>query len=437
MSRRLIALALALLAPLASTQAQTIAIVGGDVYTVANPQPIKGGTVLVRDGRIVAVGRDVAVPAGAQVIDAKGQWVTPGLFHPYSNTALMDTPGVGEADDRRAADSPFQASLDMQYVVNPASDVVRVTRMEGVTRAMVAPVNTRSMLAGYGALIHLGDATELVFKPQAFELAQLGERGGDLAGGSRAAAFLALQNALLEARQYEVNRGRYIQGGHREALTNRVDTEALIPVARGDIPLLVRVDRAHDIRMALKLRQEVGKINLILVGVAEGWLVADELAAAKVPVIVFPYDNLPGRFDQFGATMANAGRMMAKGVTVAIGPGPERDAEQNARLLPQAAGNVVGMSAVAGAPTVSWAQAFEAITLTPARLYGVADQLGTLERGKLADVVVWTGDPLELSSAPTAVLINGRPVALTSRQTELRDRYLSLKRGDLPIQYKR
>jgi imidazolonepropionase-like amidohydrolase len=430
-----LAAALALVSGAAS--AQTIAIVGGDVYTVARPQPIKGGTVLIRDGRIVAVGSDVAVPQGAQVIDAKGKWVTPGLFNPYTNTALMDSPGVQEADDRRASDSPFQASHDIQYVVNPASDVVRITRMEGITRAVVAPRNGRAMLAGYGALIHLGDADELVFKAQAFEAVELGERGGDLAGGSRAAAFLALRNALQEARQYEANRGRYIQGGHREALNNLVDTEAMIPVAKGEIPLLVRVDRAHDIRMALKLKEDFRQLNMILLGVAEGWMVADDLVAAKVPVIVFAHDNLPGRFEQFGATMANAGRMLAKGVTVAIGPGPERDAEQNARLLPQAAGNVVGMSAAAGTTPVSWAQAFEAITLTPARIFGVAGQLGSLEAGKVADVVVWDGDPLELMSAPTAVLINGKPVALTSRQTELRDRYLSLKRGELPVQYKR
>jgi imidazolonepropionase-like amidohydrolase len=420
--------------------AQTIAITNATVHTIAAPQPIANGTVLIRDGRIAAVGSGIAIPAGATVIDAGGKPVTPGLFNAYTFVGLMDVGAVDPTNDLRAGDAEISAAIDTSYAINAMAAAIPVTRLEGVTRAMVTPQTGKAMFAGYGALVHMGTGRGVaemdpVFKARAFQYVEMGEAGSDLGGGARSASFVSFVNALVEAKQYEANRLRYIQGGHREALTNRLDTEALIPVANGAVTLLVHVNRASDILAVLALRKSLPSLKLVLVGAAEGWLVADQIAAARVPVIIWALDNLPGRFEQMGATMANAGRMLAKGVTVALGSGPGRDEGFQARLLPQLAGNLVAMGQVPGGAGLSAAEALKAITLTPARVFGVDSQLGTLEPGKLADVVIWDGDPLEVTSAPTAVYINGKAMPMTSRQTELRDRYLDLTRGALPFQY--
>lgn len=440
-ARLILALAL-LLAATPPLQAQTIAITNARLHTVASPEPIENGVLLMRDGRILAVGAQVAVPAGATVIDAGGKPVTPGLFNAYTFVGLMDVGAVSQSNDLRAPEAQISAAIDTRYAINPMATAIPVTRLEGITRLMVTPQTGNAMFGGYGVLIHTGTGPGTgdmnpIFRTQAFQYVEMGEAGGELGGGARSASFVTFINALIEAKQYEANRIRYIQGGHREALNNRVDTEALIPVANGEVPLLVHADRAADILAVLDLRRTLPQLKLVIVGASEGWMVADQLAAARVPVIVWALDNLPGRFEQLGATMANAGRMMARGVTVALGSGPGRDEGFQARLLPQLAGNLVAMQEVPGATGLSWAEALKAITLTPARIFGVAAQLGTLEPGKIADVVIWNGDPLEVTSAPVAVYVNGKAMPMTSRQVELRDRYLGLEPGSLPYQYRR
>lgn len=431
------AAALALAALMCSTiaaKAETIAIVGGTVHTVANPQPIENGTVVVRDGKIVAVGQNVAVPADARVIDASGKQVTPGLFNAFTSVGLADVAGVQDSNDISARSAAYSASIDASYAINPKATPIAVTRVDGVTRLMVTPQPRQSVFGGQGVLIHLGDANDLVFKPRAFQFVALGEHGADVAGGSRPAAFAEFVNALKEARN--LSKANFVAtGGQRTPVYNRADLEALQPVLNGQMPVVVWAERVADIRQVLRLRTEFPKLRIIIAGAAEGWMVADELAAAKVPVIVNALQNLPDAFERLGSTMNNVGRLARAGVTVALGT-MARDEAHQARLVVQDAANLVGQARVPGGTGLSWEEALKTVTLNPAKIFGVDKELGSLEPGKAADVVVWSGDPFDLTQAPTNVLIAGKEVKMESRQTKLRDRYNGLHNETLPFQYR-
>ena len=241
--------------------------------------------------------------------------------------------------------------------------------------------------------------------------AELGLPAAKLSGGSRAAALLRLREALQDALDYGANRAAFDRGERRAYALSRLDLEALQPVVRREIPLVISVNRAADIEATLKLAKEF-QLNLILSDAGEGWMVAKQIADAKVPVLLDITKNLPDTFDLLGATLENAARLHTAGVTLALKSGESR----NARDLKQAAGNAVAY----GLP---WQTALEAMTTVPARLWGIADHYGTLEAGKDADVVVWDGDPLEVTTSAEHVFIRGIEVPMTDRQLELRDRY--------------
>ncbi len=206
-----------------------------------------------------------------------------------------------------------------------------------------------------------------------------------------------------------------------------MDAQAFGLAARGQQLMVIHVERASDIREVIRLSNERPELRIVILGAAEGWQVAGELAASGIPVIINPYANLPGSFETLGSTMQNAKRLQDGGVIVAYA---YMDGESHqARLVLQAAGDAV-------ASGVSHDDALAAITRVPADIFGMPD-LGRLTPGAIADVVVWDGDPLEVTSAPTAVIIDGVETSLESRQTKLRDRYLSLERGDLPPAYNR
>ena len=196
----------------------------------------------------------------------------------------------------------------------------------------------------------------------------------------------------------------------------------------------MHVERASDIREILQLRRDFPNLDLVLLGVSEGWLVADDIAAAGVPVIADPLDDLPTGFDQIAATQSNIGRMQKAGVKVAIGRMEGGTAEQprNAR---QYAGNLVALTRVPGADGLSWGQALATITSIPAAISGFGGQLGTLAPGAIADVVMWDGDPLEVGSVPVAVFIDGVRQPVENHQTRLRERYRDLDESDLPKAY--
>ena len=414
-------LAATLLASAPAAFAQQVAITGARVVTNTTQGVIENGTVVINNGRIVSIGTGAA-PAGATVVDAKGKWVTPGLFAAFSRVGLAEIPSEDPANDISAGGSKFQASLHAADSFNPDDTAIDVSRIEGFTRAAIVGAPGDGLFGGYAAIVDFTGAFNSIDTREAFMLAELGEGGASAAGGSRAAAWHWLLTAIDDAKAYP----RGFEDDGEGDLLIRKEAVALKPVVEGRVPLMVEVHRAADILQLLTLRQREPRIKLIILGATEGWRVADQIAAANVAVIVNPLANLPDRFEILAATLENAGRLSAAGVTVAIAdPG---QASHNTRLIQQLAGNAV-------ANGMEWDAAFKAITSVPATMYGRAD-LGVLRTGATADVVIWDGDPLELMSSPDAVYIDGVATPMESRQTKLRDRYMTLTE-DKPQAYER
>lgn len=417
----------------APLSAETVAIVGGTVAIGDGSQPIAGGTVLFRDGVIVAAGAGVAAPAGATIVDARGKWVAAGMVAGLSNLGLVDAEGVEESNDTHAAKSPFTAAIDIAPWINPEANMIANERLGGITRAIVAPTTGGSIFAGQGAVIDLGADADPVTKPRAFQYVELGEGGAEQAGGSRPAAFALFRDALEQAADYRRNPAAF-GGRERDSLLKRGDAAALLAVLDGRMPLVVHVERASDILAVLALPRDYPKLRLVLAGAAEGWMVAPQIAAAHVPVIAAALADLPAAFESLAATESNVGRMTRAGVSVAIST-MNANTAPGEHVLKQYAGNLVAITRVPGATGLDWGQAFATITSRPAQALGLDGQIGSLRPGRRADVVVWDGDPLELSSAPVAVYIDGRAQPMRSRQTELRDRYRTATEGALPKAY--
>jgi imidazolonepropionase-like amidohydrolase len=394
--------------------AQTVAIEGGRVHTMTGA-PIEGGTVLIRDGVIVAVGAGIAVPAGAIRVDARGKQVTPGLFESATRIGLTEVGAVPGTNDftMNEADQ-ITAAFNVADGLNPRSIVIPVTRVAGVTTAVAAPGG--NFVKGQGVIIDLAglDGPEMIVRSPVAMFASLGEPSDQVGGGARAGATMRLRELLEDARAYARNRAAYERGETRQYATSRLDLEALQPVLRGELPLVVEAHRASDIRGALRIAAEYD-LRLILEGGTEAWMVAGDLARARVPVLVKVLGNLPDSFERLGARYDNAALLRRAGVQVAITTGDTH----NARNLKQEAGNAVAY----GLP---WDEALKAITLYPAQVWGVADRYGSLAPGKVANVVVWGGDPLELLTPVEAVFIRGVRIPMVSRETQLRDRYMRL-----------
>lgn len=418
----------ALAASFSLASAQTVAIQNARVYTMtgANAGRIDNGDVIIRDGVIAGVGQDLTPPEGATIINAEGRIVTPGLFAPWSQIGLVELSLDEEANDSStSSDFPLSAGLDAADAFNPMSSVIAINRAGGVTRAVSAPEPGAKMFGGQGAVVDLSGRADSIFRAGVAQSVAMGAAGIDYNGGTRLGNWAALRDALDEAKAYAANPGAYLMRP-REGGLSIGDLKALGPVARGAQPLVVAVNSATDIRTLIKLKAQYG-LNAVILGGMEAHLVAREIAAANIPVILNPMRNLPSQFEDLSATLANAAKLNAAGVMIAFYDPPS--GTHNLRLLPQLAGNAVA----SGLP---YEAALAALTINPARIYGVSDRLGSLEIGKAGDVVIWDGDPLETSTRPIAVLIDGRVTSLKNRQTMLRDRYKDLSRGELPPAYR-
>ena len=393
------------------------AIVNGTVRTAAGPV-IEKGTVLIRAGRITAVGANVTVPDGATVIDAAGKIVTPGFIESNTNLGIVEIPLSAEGTaDQSSTDPGLGAAFNVVDAFNPFSTAIPVTRVDGITRALVVPGGTGHLLLGQAAVFDLlGEQvpTSVTRSPAAM-MAILGEAGAGVAGGSRATAMLRLRELLQDAVDFNRNRVAWNNGQRRDYARGRLDLEALRPVILGELPLAVSANRASDLLAALRLASEF-KLKLIIVGAAEGWKVADQLAKARVPVIIKPLTNIPS-FDALGATLENAARLHRAGVQVAL----SSFETHRAQTLRQEAGNAVSYGLDADA-------ALRAVTLNPAQIWGVASTTGSLEVGKDADVVIWSGDPFELTTSAERVFIKGREVPKETRQSELLKKYRAIER---------
>ena len=431
--KRLLLLTAAFLASPAT--AQSVAITNARLVIGDGSAPIDGGTVVVRDGKVVAAGKNVPVPVGIETVDAGGRYVTPGIVAGFTRMGIIEVDGVDETNDAGAGNSPFHAGIDIASAVNPRTSSIALNRAEGITRAVVAPTTRGSIFAGQGAIIDLGADSNTVSTPRAFQFMEYGESGANAAGGSRPAAMTALRDALKSAQAFARAPGAYLDQG-RDVLVNRVDAAALGAVVTGRVPLLIHVERASDMRALIALRQDFPALRMVFVGASEGWMVARELATAKVPVIASALNDLPESFESLAATQSNVGRMKAAGVIVGLGMINDNEARQ-ARLEKQYAGNLVALHHVPGATGLSWDQAFAAISSIPAEAVGLGGEIGSLRPGRRGDIVIWDGDPLELSSAATGVFIDGVKQPMGTRQGELLKRYRQPQEGTLPKAYER
>lgn len=405
--------------------AQTVAITNARIHTVSGPV-IERGTVVIQDGRIAAVGASVAVPAGAQVIDASGKTVTPGLLDSSTAIGTIEIDLAAGTNDVSSTNDRITASFDAADNLNPFSTLIPVTRVEGVTRVVVAPSPGRSFIAGRGLLIQLGHlGAELTVDRNPIGLyVTLGERGAALSGGARATTLVRLREVLQDARDFDANRAAYEARDRRDYGMSRLDLEALAPVVRRELPLVVTVNRAADILNVLRLAREAN-VRVILQQAAEGWMVARAIADAGVPVIVNPLTNLP-TFDAAGISFENAARLHASGVTVVFASFESH----NSRNLKQIAGNAVSH----GMP---FDAALRAVTLAPAQLWGIGDRYGRIEAGAEADVVVWSGDPFEVTTNVEHVFIRGVRMPMDTRQSDLLRRYRQTDDTALPPAYRR
>ena len=395
--------------------ADALLIRNATVHTgAAGAAPQAGTDVLVQGGKITALGKGLVAPAGARIVDAQGRPITPGVFGGLTRIGLEEIgldSGNGDHSQRLGQMRP---EFDVTQAWNPDAPSVVVHRMNGITFTVLTPGSTSggSIVAGQGAPASLAGREALA--PRAMFI-DLGGDANDLSGGSRAAQFMLLRQAVVEARAPN------LVMVHDERLLSPSGRQVLLEFLKGSGVFVFDVDRAVDIRRTIEFAQQE-KIRIVIRGGAEAWRVAPQLAAAGIPVLVDPLDNLPSSFDAVGATMRNAARLHAAGVTVGISMrSPDIDDAGKTR---QAAGNAVAQ----GLP---WAAGVAAITRVPAEIFGVADRFGTLAPGRPADLVLWSGDPLEVSSVADLVVADGQVQSGVSRHTLLRDRYLErVRRGE-------
>ena len=399
----------------ASALAQNIAITGGKVITMGEAGTLENATVLIQDGEIQQVSAgDVEIPNDYEVIDATGKTVTPGLIGAFTSLGLVEVSSSAGVVDSTVESTPITttgAALDVSYAINPDSSLMGVTRIEGMTAAATGITYTDYLFSGQGAVISL-DGEKPLLKSNAFVTVDVTGSGSEHTGGSRAALWVTIEQALAEADEVTTLPGPETSW---HGLNTPADITALKSVLSGDMPLFMKADRAADIRQVIAFKERHPAINVVLIHAVEAWRVADALAKANIPVIIDPEYNLPGNFDQLGATLANAARLEKAGVTVAIGMDTH-----NIRLATQHAGNAV-------ASGLSYDAGIASLTRAPAKILGLEDKVGQLKDGYRADVVIWSGDPLEVTEVAEQVIINGKMIDMESRQTRLRDRYVGMK----------
>lgn len=405
----------------------TFVIRNAHIVTVSGPD-IENGSVVIRDGKIEAVGASVNVPSGAQNIDGRGLSVYPGMIDAGTNMGLVEVPqgANGTVDTSEVGD--FNPNSRAIIAVNPHSAHIAVTRVEGITNVLSAP--TGGLISGQAAFINLLGTTprEMAVVPTAalvINYPRLGAGGGGFGGGNQQQFSLsdALQQSerqleqirklLRDAEAYGRARDAYAKDNSLPRPDLNVVLEALVPYVRGQQPVIFRADREAEIRGAIKFAEEM-KLKPIILGGDDAWKVASLLKEKDVPVIITGIFQLPNREDDaYDILYENAAKLQQAGVRFCISSG---DPGAEARNLPLYAG-------MAGAYGLSKSDALKSVTLYPAQILNVADRLGSIEPGKMANLVVTDGDLLEIRTHIRYLFIDGRPVPLTSRHTELNDAF--------------
>jgi len=403
--------------------AQDFFISDAKLVTNTDAGMIENADIVIRNGRIAQIGTDLVAPADTPVVKADGRWVTPGIIAPFSRLGLVDIGAEDTTNDTSSGGSATSVGELASDSFNPKAAHIANIKRRGITHAVVSPSAAGdSIFGGTGLVANLTGDYDSIEKPEAFVYVQLGESGTNRSGGSRAASMRQFRAALDDAGAYPA---RFKGPDDGDALS-RQDAAALFAAARGRMPLLVHANRAIDLLNIIQLKKDYGSLDIIIIGAAEGWKVADQLAEAKIKVMVDPLDNLPGSFDMVEARLDNVNFLDEAGVDYAITNAGALGVSKPLTLT-QHAGNAVGNG-------LDWNKAFAAITSTPARWFGLGK--ATAERGQAATLVVWDGDPLDVTSAPTKMWINGEEQSLTSRMTALRDRYNPTNTDTRPHKYR-
>jgi imidazolonepropionase-like amidohydrolase len=399
--------------------AQTIAITGGKVYTMTGP-PIENGTVVITNGKIVSVGANVPIPSGAQRIDATGKLVTPGFINSATQLGLVEIGQVSDTRDMRAQGKDnIAASFTVWEGLNPNSVMLAPARKEGVTTFVILP--TGGLVSGQAAIVDLveGTTTDMIMKSPVAMVAEIGD-ASSAGTGSRGELIVKLRELLDDTKFFMTHRAQFDRAETRDFRVSRLDLEAMIPVVQGTLPLLVYVDKESDIDAAMRIAKEYN-LKLIIGSGSEAWMMAGKLAAARVPVLTGAMNNIPGGFASLGTRQENAGLLSGVGVKVGlVGNAGGGDEEAfNVRNIKQEAGNAVAYG-------MTWDDALKAVTIWPAEIFGVADRVGSLTAGHVANVVVWSGDPFEFTTHAEHVWVRGVERNEKTRQDLLTERYLNL-----------
>lgn len=398
---RLLAVTLSAALSLTAT-ADDVLIRGATVHTMGSDGVLENTDVLVSGNTIEAIGEDLDAPAGAQVIDANGRHLTPGLFAGVTAIGTVEVSAVEQSADMTFAGMEMRPEFDVSLAYNPHSTLVPIARVEGMTFTLLGTGSGSTLVSGQGRVASL-DGAYNALHGQPVLFVRLGRGASSVTGGSRAAQWMLLRQVFDEAET--------APKGTEPALLTRSGRSTLARYADGGT-VVFSVNRAADILRAIDFADR-RDLKAVIHGGAEAWMVADELAAADVPVLLNPLQNLPSTFDALGSRLDNAALLHAAGVTIAI----DGAGSHNARKQRQLAGNAVsyGLEHEAG---------LAALTANPAQIFGVADRFGSLAEDRRADLVLWSGDPLEVTTVADVVITNGKLDSLKSRQTELRDRYL-------------
>ena len=402
--------------------AQT-AIKGATVHPIDGQKIDEGVVVIDANGEIEAVGdSSTEIPADAEIVDAEGKVVTPGLIDARTHLGVVEIWATDRTrDHNRGGKSPIRAAFRAADGFNPTSVALPVTRTGGVTSALVVPGG--GVVAGQSAWIDLGDSEigygSVVSESTAMHL-DYGARHGKKGLASRGAVLEKLRELYDDVVFYDGNTEAYDSNQARELTASRLDLRALGRTLEEGLPVAINAHRASDIRQMLEFADE-HELDPVITGGVESWMIAEELADREVPVVVNPVMNLPTHFSTLGARTDTAAILAESGVPVII----STFGTHNVRKLRQLAGNAVRAG-------LSHQAALRAVTLNPARAFGMADKYGSLAAGKLANIVVWSGDPFELSTRVDRMYVHGEEVSLQSRQSELFERYRTLERRGEP-----
>ncbi len=408
------------------TWAASTAIINARAVTMTDRNTIENATILIRDGRIEDIGQGLDISSDARIIDAGGRMVTPGLMNAATRLGLTEVSSNAHTNDQSISSGEFGAGFDIQYAINPNSVLIPQARADGLTWAAIMPGGSAvPPFQGMGAILRLAEGYDILYRSKTAVYAKVGGTAASDVGGSRAAQWLILRHSLDKVKSAlaeDKEKGA--------ASISDVNNKALAEVVKKNIPLVIDARRESDIRQAINLQNDYD-IRVIIYNGSDAWRVAPMLARAGIPVILDGAANVPFYYDEIGARADAAAILHKAGVLLAIVPSPGIHLSYNAGL---GAREATGLAVSNGLP---YEAGLRALTMNVARMWRVDKDFGSLKKGKVADIVVWDGDPLEPFSAPAIVLVGGHQVSLATRQTKLRDRYLpTVQEGAWPAAYR-